>query len=223
MTARRGSAPCASSPARDEGIVSATIFLVRHAAHDRVNSLLCGRMPGVALGERGRRQAAALANRFAAEGIEAVYASPMERAQETAAPIAARLGLDLRTEQGVTEIDFGAWTGRSFDSLADDQDWAFWNAARGSARPPGGESMGEAQIRAGEALRNLADRHPAGRIVVVSHCDVIKAAIAGLLELPLDNYGRFEISPASVSTLVLWQGGGKLLNLNECVDGERSA
>ena len=195
--------------------MAATLFLLRHAAHSRVGSTLCGRMPGVMLGEEGHRQARALAERLSDEAVEAVYSSPLERARETAAPIAVQLGLDAQIEVGVTEIDFGHWTGRDFASLEGDPDWTRWNAERGTARPPSGESMGEAQARALGALERLRARHPEGRIAVVSHADVIKSVLAATLGLALDGIGRFEIQPASISALALWPGGGKVLSMNE--------
>lgn len=195
--------------------MAATVFLVRHAAHDRVDRVLCGRMPGVGLGEAGRRQAEALADRFAGEGVDAVWTSPLDRARQTAAPIAARLRLAPRTSDGLCEIDFGAWTGQSFDRLRDDPRWRRWNEARGSERPPGGESMGEAQSRVMAEVERARGEHPEGRVVLVSHSDVIKAALAGVLGLPLDAYSRFEIAPASVSALAVWEGGGKVLSMNE--------
>jgi broad specificity phosphatase PhoE len=195
--------------------VSATIFLVRHAAHDRVDRVLCGRMPGVALGEAGRRQAAALARRFAGQAVDAVWTSPIDRARETAEPIAGRLGLSARIGDGLSEIDFGGWTGLPFDVLRDDPRWRRWNEARGSERPPGGESMAEAQGRAVAEVERARAEHPDGRVVLISHGDVIKAVLAGVLGLPLDAHGRFEISPASVSALAMWEGGGKVLSMNE--------
>jgi broad specificity phosphatase PhoE len=200
--------------------VAATVFLVRHAAHDRVDSVLCGRMPGVGLGEAGRRQAEALARRFAAAGgggVDAVWTSPLQRARETAEPVAARIGLPVRVSGALCEIDFGAWTGQAFDALRDDPRWRRWNEARAGGRPPGGESMAEAQARAvGEVERARAE-HPDGAVVLVSHGDVIKAVLAGVLGLSLDAHARFEISPASVSALAVWDGGGKVLSMNEAV------
>ncbi|MFC0385761.1 histidine phosphatase family protein [Muricoccus vinaceus] len=195
--------------------MAATVFLLRHAAHARVSSTLCGRMPGVSLGEQGRQQARALAERLSGEAIEAVYSSPLERARETAGPIAQRLGLSPFVSEAVSEIDFGRWTGRDFAALEGDPDWIRWNAERGTARPPGGESMAEAQARALGGIEAMRAAHPGGRIAVVSHCDVIKAVLAGFLGLSLDGIGRFEILPASVSALALWPGGGKVLSMNE--------
>ena len=201
--------------------MAATIFLVRHAAHDRVDRVLCGRMPGVGLGEAGRRQAEALARRFADAAVDAVWTSPLDRARETAEPIAGRLGLPVRTSDGLAEIDFGAWTGLPFDALRDDPRWRRWNEARGSERPPPGESMGEsmgeAQARASIEVERARAEHPDGRVVLISHGDVIKAVLAGVLGLPLDAHARFEISPASVSALAMWEGGGKVLSMNESI------
>jgi probable phosphoglycerate mutase len=192
-----------------------TAFLVRHAAHDRVGSVLCGRMPGVALGEEGRRQAARLAERLARERIAAVHTSPVERAAETAAPIARRLGLTPRPCAAITEIDFGAWTGLGFDALRDDPAWHRWNERRGEACPPGGEAMTAVQARAVRHVVGLREAHPGSGVVLVSHGDVIKAIVAWCLGLPLDAHARFDVAPASVSALVLWDGGAKLLSLNE--------
>ncbi len=197
--------------------MATTVFLVRHAAHDRVDRVLCGRMPGVGLGEAGQRQAEALARRFACEGVDAVWTSPLQRARETAEPVAARLGLAARPSDALCEIDFGAWTGQAFDALRDDPRWRRWNEVRAGERPPGGESMAEAQARAmGEVERARAE-HPNGAVVLVSHGDVIKAVLAGVLGLSLDAHARFEISPGSVSALAVWDGGGKVLSMNEAV------
>ncbi len=174
-------------------------------------------MAGVTLGDHGRRQASALAARLAGEAIEAVYSSPLERARETSAPIAARLGLVPRDLAAMAEIDFGDWTGRTFESLDGDPDWTRWNAARAISRAPGGESMAEAQARAVDAVQGLCSAHPEGRVAVVSHCDVIKAVLAHVLAISLDGLQRFEISPASVSTLAVWDGGAKVLGMNEAV------
>ena len=197
--------------------MAATLFLLRHAAHDRVGSTLCGRMPGVTLGETGRAQAAALAGRLAREGIGTIHSSPMERAQETAGPIAARLGLELRTDESFTEIDFGAWTGRSFEALHGDPDWTRWNAHRATAATPGGETMAGAQARAVAGAERLRAANPEGRFAVVSHADIIKAVLAHFLRLSLDEIHRFEIAPASISAVALWEGDGKVLSMNEVV------
>lgn len=194
-----------------------TFYMVRHAVHDRVGSVLCGRMPGVTLGEEGRRQAARLADRFSHARVVAVHTSPLERAHQTAKPIAARLGLPVRPCPAIVEIDYGAWTGRSFAEVRDDPAWRSWNERRGEATPPGGEPMRAVQARAVAAMDRLRAEHPEDGVLLVSHGDVIKAIVAWCLRLPLDAHARFEIAPASVSVLVAWDAGAKLLSLNETV------
>ncbi|HYZ32187.1 MAG TPA: histidine phosphatase family protein [Crenalkalicoccus sp.] len=194
--------------------MAATLLLIRHAAHARVAEVLCGRMDGVHLDAAGRAQAAALGARLAGEALAAVCTSPLPRAVETAEAIARPHGLVPERMEDLTEIAFGDWTGRPFAALRDDPDWQRWNAMRASARPPGGEAMAEVRDRVLRGLQVLAARHPEARMAVVSHADVIKAAVAGILGLSLDAHDRFEIAPASVSTVVLWPGGGKVLGLN---------
>ncbi|WP_336488769.1 histidine phosphatase family protein [Methylobacterium nigriterrae] len=186
------------------------VYLVRHASHDRVHATLCGRMPGIVLGAQGRAEAAALAARLAASGAALVLSSPLERAVETAEPIAARLGQPLGIAPELDEIAFGDWTGRRFADLADDPAWRRWNEARATARPPGGESMAEAQGRVLGLLERLS-----GTCVLVSHRDVIRSVLVRVLGLSLDAYDRIAVDPGSLSLIEFWPGGGRLVGLNE--------
>ena len=197
--------------------MTTTFLLVRHAAHDRVGTVLCGRMQGVRLSEDGRAQARRLAERLAADPIASVQASPLERAVETAEPIAVRLGQAVERSDALLEIDFGAWTGTPFAELDQDPRWAAWNGARPVSRPPYGETMLEAQGRIVVAMEALRSLHRERAVVLVSHSDVIKAALLYHLGLPLDAYGRIEIDTASISTLVVGDWGAKLIRLNEVV------
>ena len=194
-----------------------TVFLVRHAVHDRVDRVLCGRMPQVRLGAEGRAQAARLAQLLAGERVAALYSSPLERARETAEPIATALGLDVQLAAGLTEIDVGEWTGRSFDELHTDDRWHVWNREREAGCPPGGEPMRDVQGRALQHIEDWRAAHPDQTVIAVSHSDVIKTVVCGVLGLSLDRYHAFEIAPASVTRLVVWPGGGKILAMNETV------
>lgn len=197
--------------------MTTTFHLVRHAAHDRVGTILCGRMPGVHLGAAGRAQAERLAVRFDNETIAGIHTSPLERAVETAEPIAVHLGQPLEICEDIAEIDFGAWSGTSFEALAQDPRWAAWNNARSNSRPLYGETMLEAQVRIVGALEQLRHRYSDRSVILVSHSDVIKAALLYHLGLPIDAYARFDIEPASISTLVVGDWGSKVLRLNEVV------
>ena len=188
------------------------MHLVRHAAHGLLGRVLAGRMPGVPLSNEGRAQAAALAATLAARPIRAVLSSPVQRAQETAAPIAARLGLPVLTDPGLDEIDFGAWTGATFDALDGQPAWDTWNRFRSFAPTPGGEAMAAAQARALAAVaRAAAD---GGEVVLVSHSDVLKAVLAHFLGMPLDLLHRIELAPASRSMLVLFEDVARVDGVN---------
>ncbi|MEJ1159861.1 histidine phosphatase family protein [Prosthecomicrobium sp. N25] len=199
----------------DEGAVgSAVIHLVRHAAHDHVGRVLTGRAPGFGLGEAGRVQAGHLADWFSGLPVAAVETSPRERARETAQAIAAAVGVEPETVAEADEIDFGAWTLKPFEALDPDPEWRRWNEHRAAGCPPGGESMAAAKARITVHLARFAARLGGRTGVLVSHADVIKAAVAEVLGLSLDRIHRFEIAPASVTTIAAGSWGAKLLALN---------
>ena len=191
-------------------------FLVRHARHDRLGNILCGRMPGVHLSEQGRAETEAMSQELArrVDAGARVLSSPQARTQETAALLARTLGITVETTAELDEIDFGAWTGRLVADLEPDPAWAAWNTGRATARPPGGESMGEAQARALHLLDRLA-REDGPSAILVSHADTIRAALLGVLGMPLDAYDRLVVAPASWSELALWPGGGRIVSINE--------
>src|SRR5205823_14563566 len=185
--------------------------------HHLLGRVLVGRMAGGSLGEEGRNQARRLARRFSSEPISLVQSSPQQRAQETAAPIAVGVNRPVEIAAEVDEIDTGEWTGREFEGLNADPRWELWNGARNLARAPGGESMPEVQDRVVGHIDRVRSSHPDGRVVIVSHGDVIRAAILYYLGLSLDAFDRIEIGPASVSTLLVGDWGAKIFSLNETV------
>ena len=193
----------------------ATALLVRHAAHAELGTLLSGRRRDVALSREGLDQAAIVADLLSTAPIAAVYSSPRERAWYTARDIAEPHGLKVRIDEGLDEVDFGAWSGLSFAQLDSDPDWQAWNEARGSARAPGGETMGEAVARATASLAEMAREHDGETFVAVSHCDIIRGVIAHHLGLPLDHLLRLEVDPASVSRIEIGPGGARILSVNE--------
>lgn len=197
--------------------MTATLYLVRHAAHGLLERVLTGRMPQVHLAELGHAQARRLAQHFAGLNVTAVQSSPRERAEETARPIALASHRSCEIVHALDEIDIGAWTGRAFADLTDDPHWQAWNAGRSTARAPNGESMAEVQARVLAHLRATQAAYPDGRVVLVSHADVIKAALLHFLGASLDAFGNFDIAPASVSTLLLGDWGGRIVSLNERV------
>ena len=191
-----------------------TFLLARHAAHDWLGRGFAGRMPAVALNEAGRAQALELVVRLEGVAIDAIYCSPQPRTQQTAAPLARARGLAIAIDPGWDEVDLGAWQGRTFDDVRGDPAWTQWLEQRSSACPPGGEPFVGVAQRASEALRRLARRHPGQHVLVVSHGDVIKAAIASSIGLSLDRLESFDIAPASISVLAQGESWARLHLLN---------
>ena len=189
------------------------ILLIRHAMVDACGRFLPGRMPGIHLNEEGRRQALALGTTLRDFSIEAVYSSPMDRARETAEAIASGTRAPL-IEYEFNEIDFGEWTGLSFDELGRRYEWVAFNHHRSRSPIPGGEWMLNVQMRACRALRRVHRTHGDGTVAVVSHADVLRALIAKVMDMPLDRLNSFRIDPASVSVLESTPDGFELTQLN---------
>jgi broad specificity phosphatase PhoE len=193
-----------------------TVFhLVRHGQHGLLGRVLAGRMPGVGLDERGRAEIAAVAERLAHEPIAAIYSSPLQRTRESAEIVADRLDLGIEFRDDVIELDFGEWTGATFDSIRADPRWEAWRTQRSLARIPGGESMREVQKRIVDALLDINEQHPHQSVVVVSHGDVIRSALLFALGMPLDSYNNIEIGQGSISSIRLDAGGIRVLAMNE--------
>ena len=191
------------------------LHLLRHGEHGLLGRVLAGRMPGVGLTEKGRAEIAAVAERLTGEDIAALYASPLQRTRETAEILASRLGLSIVFRDDLLELDFGEWTGATFDSIRADPRWHSWSTQRSLARIPGGESMRAVQGRAVEALLDIADRHRDATVLVASHGDVIRAALVFALGMPLDFYGRIEVAQGSLSTIRIDPGGIRVVRVNE--------
>lgn len=195
--------------------MTTTVVLVRHGAHGHLGHTLSGRMAGLALTREGQCGATRVAAHLARRHVGTVYASPVQRAQETGAIIAAALGTGLITAEALNEIDFGAWTGRSFASLQGDPAWDRWNQARDHHGPPDGETMLQVQLRVASWLSCVAHAHPGGTVVAVSHADVIKAALAHALGLSIGHHHRLGIDAASMSVMTIDAWGMMVQSMNE--------
>jgi probable phosphomutase (TIGR03848 family) len=195
------------------------LLLIRHAVTEQTGSKLSGWTPGLHLSATGREQAAALADRLARVHIDAIYSSPLERCQETAAAVAERHGLEVSTLDEVGEVRYGDWTGRTLEELAKEDLWRTVQLHPSGARFPGGESIYEMQTRAVAAIEALrADpRHKDQTVLVASHADVIKAVAAHYLGLHLDTFQRLVVHPASLTALAFGPVP-QLARLNETGD-----
>ena len=182
-----------------------TVLLVRHGQTPTTGSVLPGRAPGLHLSDRGRAQAERVAARLAelASAPVAIYSSPLERARETAAPIARALELRTRSDRGLLECDFGAWTGQSLSRLRRTREWRAVQHAPSTFTFPDGESFAAMQRRIWLTIERLVDEHRGDSIVIVSHADPIKAAVTFAQGVPLDLFQRTMVSTCSVSAIAL--------------------
>ncbi len=192
-----------------------TLLLVRHGVTASTGSRLGGRTQAE-LSEAGREQARAAGERLAGAGVRAVYASPLARTWQTAAIVGEAVRREPQTCDGLLEVDYGRWTDRPLRAVARTKMWPVIQSTPSLARFPEGETIRAAQLRAADAVEELVARHRRGVIAAVSHADVIKALVAFYLALPLDNFQRIHIAPASVTALSLSPGGRPmLLRLND--------
>jgi len=194
---------------------STRLLLARHAVTAQTGPLLSGRAPGIDLSDRGREQAEALGTRLAGLPVAAVYASPIERTVQTAESVAKHHGLTVLTLDGVIEADYGEWTGGKLADLAKTDLWKTVQRAPSRARFPNGESLAEMQGRMVSALEDVVSRHSGELVVVVSHADPIKAAIAHYTGVHLDLFQRIMVSPASVTAFELTAHGAAMVKCND--------
>lgn len=194
---------------------STLILLVRHGQTPTTGKVLPGRASGLHLAEAGVQQAFAVAERIAEfPKIDAIYASPLERARETAAPIAKALKQRVKINKGLLECDFGDWTGEQLGTLMKKPEWSTVQRAPSSFRFPNGESFTEMQTRMVTTLDNIRTAHPGGVVVCVSHADPIKAAVAHAMGTHLDLFQRIVIGTCSVSAISYSQHGPIVLTVN---------
>lgn len=206
-------------PRRRRQPTSTLVLLVRHGQTPTTGSVLPGRTPGLHLSDTGREQAERAAERIGAlKKVAAVYASPLERTRETAAPIAKATGLRVRRDRGLLECDFGEWTGRELKELMKLPEWKVVQNRPSLFRFPRGESFAEMQLRITTALQRLAAQHRGETIVAVSHADPIKAAVADAAGAHLDAFQRFVISPCSITAVLVSDSSATLLTVNSVGD-----
>ncbi|MFM7897795.1 MAG: MSMEG_4193 family putative phosphomutase [Actinomycetota bacterium] len=191
------------------------VLLVRHGTTPTTGKVLPGRARGLHLAASGKAQAQRVAERIAELGsIAAIYSSPLERARETAAPIARITRKAVRVERGLIECDFGAWTGQSLRRLMKKPEWSTVQRAPSMFRFPQGESFVEMQNRMVGALDRIRRRHSGKTVVCVSHADTIKAAVAHATGTPLDLFQRIVISTCSVTAILYTDAAPIVLTVN---------
>ena len=207
-------------PAARKPLPPTVVLLVRHGVTPTTGKILPGRASGLHLSDEGRLQAESAAKRLATlPRVAAIYSSPLERARETAAPIARARKMPIRIDRGLLECDFGEWTGEKLTRLSKLPEWDVVQRHPSAFRFPGGESFSELQTRITGALARLVAQHPGRVVVAVSHADPIKAAVAHALGMPLDLFQRIVIGTASITAIAYGRTNATALTVNS-VDGD---
>lgn len=195
-----------------------TLLLIRHGHNDAVGQWLAGWRPGIHLSDQGLEEARRLVDRLSGLRIDAIYASPLDRTRETAAPLARDRGMPIHEVPEVGEFRMGEFDGQRFDALNANERWRRFNAVRSVTRAPGGELMLELQSRVVGALLNIADAHAGGSVAVFSHADPIRAAILYFAGMPIDFFHRLDVAPASLTAIALRPDGPAIVRMNDTGD-----
>ena len=193
------------------------VVLVRHA-HSQANAagILSGRRPNIALSEKGRTQAQELATRLGELKVKELRVSPLQRCIETIDPwVSTKSRIRRIEDHGITEVDYGKWSGRTLRSLSREKLWKIVQENPSRVFFPDGEGMANMQARAIESMHLALSSTGTGAVVMVSHGDVIKAVVAANLGMRLDDFQRIIIDPASVTLFDFSSKTPRLLLLND--------
>lgn len=193
-----------------------TFLLIRHGHCNHIGNYIAGRSGGLHLSDKGKEQVETLALKLSNITIDAIFSSPLERATQTAGIIAKRKNIDFAVRHELNEIDYGLWTGKSFSELSQDPRWRLFNGDKGKVRIPGGEMMLEVALRMATLIESLRKKTN-GSIILVSHGDPIKSAIAHYAGIPLDFQTRFDVQPASISAVTIEDYGATINYVNNVV------
>ncbi len=192
-----------------------TLLLTRHGENDFLKThRMPGQLPGIHLNDIGRAQAEAVAKMLKDLPIKAIYASPLERAVETAGPLARAKKLEIQLVDTLKDTDIGKWQGRSLKALSRLKYWKVVQCSPARVKFPEGETFYQTQMRVVQALDEICQNHKKDVVAVVMHADPIKLAVAHYIGLPLDHFQRLRVDPASITTLEVSEMGARLVGLN---------
>jgi probable phosphomutase (TIGR03848 family) len=198
----------------------ARLVFIRHA-HSTANDagILSGQLPGISLSKKGRKQAQDLVDRIGASSFDSVRVSPMQRCEETIAPwINSHYSRGMKSyqiDESLIEMDYGSWSGRKLSSLSREKMWKQIQERPSTVQFPQGERMKAMQKRALTSISDALLEKKNGTHLFVSHGDVLKAVVASLLKMKLDDFQTLVIDPASVTVIDFDGAKSRLLAFND--------
>lgn len=188
----------------------ASVILVRHSRSTaNTAGVLAGQAPGISLDETGFTQAQGLTARIGDVLISRVISSPLQRCIETISPWHEKYGkTEIEIDNNFIESDYGSWTGEKLSELAKEPLWKSVQKSPSTVTFPEGESFQAMFKRVSNGLDSIIDKLAENdNVIVVSHGDIIKLAIAKILGLPIDNFQKLVIDPASISIVKVENSG----------------
>ncbi len=189
------------------------------ARHGQTSWNVEGRYQGstdIPLNAHGLEQAAALAARLAAEPLDVIYSSPLQRAHQTAEAVAAYHGLPVHDDPRLQEIGFGSWEGITHQEaeVRDPGALRRWRRDPFAAMPPDGEAIADVEARIAALLRDLA-AHEGQTALLASHCAILQVLLCQALRMDLAGRWRFRLDPAALSELILDPNGNSISYIND--------
>lgn len=194
------------------------ILLIRHGKAEFKAGHLYGWTPGVKLSADGREEAKRLSERLEDIRLTAVYSSPLDRALETAEITMAGRHVEIKILEGLGEVKYGKWQGRSYKALMKTPLWRTVQRMPSQARFPDGESLLELQRRGVDAIESIRKLHKRGVIAAFSHADMIKAIVAHYLGMHLDLFQRIHVETASVTAIAFFNDFPRVLRVGDTGD-----
>jgi probable phosphoglycerate mutase len=192
------------------------ILLIRHGETDWVRKRLQSRLPGIDLNETGRKQALEVAEALEGLPIKAIYSSPIERAMQTAQPLADRKGLPVEIHPGLIEMDYGIFAGKTFKQLWRMKAWKKMADPDNTEPFPGGDSIASATERIIKAIDDIAKRwQERDMVACFTHADQVRLTLAHYLRMPEGDFHRLEASTCSVSIIKVWEDKSLVIQMNQ--------
>ncbi len=193
------------------------LVLVRHGETEWNRDRRIQGHTDIALSAVGHEQARRVSARLAREPIQAIYASDLLRATESAAPLGAALSLPVHTTPLLREVGFGAWEGLTISEVEArwPDEYAAWREDSVRHRPPDGELIEELQRRTLAAVAEILTAHPGERVVVFAHGGSVKATVCGLMSFPLSTWRRLRVDNTAITRLLFGLIGPTLLGFND--------
>jgi len=198
----------------------ARLVFIRHA-HSTANDagILSGQLPGVSLSKKGEKQAQLLVERLGASEFDSIRVSPMQRCEETIAPwLNSGYSRGLKAyeiDESLIEVDYGSWSGRKLSSLSREKMWKVIQDKPSTVQFPEGERIKAMQKRALSSVMQALEDKKNGTHLFVSHGDVLKALVASLIKIKLDDFQSLVIDPASVTVIDFDGNRSRLLAFND--------